>query len=301
MKQIRWSRALVHVACLCGASLSMAQPSSGNGLGVPQAWMSPDVSAAWEMGFKGAGATMIFVDDFNSRSRFNGNLGEGLKRLRHGEWTLREASLIAPEANARGQDFNSGRAVTLSSGLNVINMSYGIYGRSNGRSNFNRQEQSIIGYATNGQAVVSKAAGNDGVHLDRPNARGQVDTLNLALRDKPTVIFVGALSTNGSTQAPADLASYSNKAGTDTRLQNHFLVVGTEGSKTMLNGTSFAAPIVTGYAAIVGSKFTTATPVQITNQLLNTARTDTIRRYDPVLHGRGEASLSRALAPVGIQ
>ena len=63
----------------------------------------------------------------------------------------------------------------------------------------------------------------------------------------------------------------------------------------------FAAPIVTGYTAILGSKFTAATPVQITNQLLNTARKDTISGYNVAVHGRGEASLTRALAPVSIK
>lgn len=58
---------------------------------------------------------------------------------------------------------------------------------------------------------------------------------------------------------------------------------------------------VSGYAAILGSKFTSATPTQITNQLLDTARTDTLVNYNPVTYGRGEASLSRALAPVSIR
>jgi subtilisin family serine protease len=79
------------------------------------------------------------------------------------------------------------------------------------------------------------------------------------------------------------------------------LVVGVEGNKTGLYGTSFAAPIISGYAAILGSKFTTATPTQITNQLLNTARKDTVLGYNPQLHGRGEASIKNALAPVTIQ
>jgi subtilisin family serine protease len=70
---------------------------------------------------------------------------------------------------------------------------------------------------------------------------------------------------------------------------------------TGLAGTSFAAPIVSGYAAIIGSKFRTATPTQITNQLLTTARQDTIANYNAAMHGRGEASLARALSPVTIK
>ena len=84
-------------------------------------------------------------------------------------------------------------------------------------------------------------------------------------------------------------------------LQQQFLVVGVAGSNTGLYGTSFAAPVISGYAAVLGSKFTTATPTQITNQLLSTARQDTISGYKASLHGRGEASLSRALAPKTIK
>jgi hypothetical protein len=35
--------------------------------------------------------------------------------------------------------------------------------------------------------------------------------------------------------------------------------------------------------------------------LLNTARKDTIAGYDVALHGRGEASITRALAPAKIK
>ena len=52
---------------------------------------------------------------------------------------------------------------------------------------------------------------------------------------------------------------------------------------------------------MLGSKFTTATPTQITNRLLDTARTDTLAGYTAAKFGKGEASLSRALAPVSIR
>jgi subtilisin family serine protease len=95
--------------------------------------------------------------------------------------------------------------------------------------------------------------------------------------------------------------NYSNFAGSDATVQKNFLVVGVEGSKTGLYGTSFAAPVITGYAAILGGKFTTATPTQVANQLLVTARQDTLADYSAAKYGRGEASLTRALAPVTIR
>ncbi|WP_192177385.1 S8 family serine peptidase [Mesorhizobium amorphae] len=268
-----------------------------------QSWMSPDVGAAWAKGYKGKGVTITVVDDFSSSSRFSGNFGLGVQYQRHGEWTREEASMIAPSATIRSKDFSTGSAVKLATGLNVLNLSYGMYapqGYSTSQIGWAPEEASIISYATKGSAVVSKAAGNDSVAVGGVTD-GQQDYLDLALVGKASAIFVGALSTNGTTSNPAQLAWYSNYAGSNPLVQSHFLVVGVEGDKTGLYGTSFAAPIISGYAAIIGSKFTKATATQITNDLLKTARTDTLVNYDPSVYGKGEASLSRALAPVSIR
>jgi subtilisin family serine protease len=267
-----------------------------------QSWMSPDVGAAWAAGYKGQSVTITMVDDFSSSDRFSGNFGIGVQTQRHGEWTREEASMIAPSATIRSKDFSTGSAVSLAGGRNVLNLSYGMYTTAGYGVNqiwWAPEEASIINYATRGTAVVSKAAGNDSVAVGGVTG-GQQDYLDLALIGKSTAIFVGALSTNGTTANKAQLAWYSDYAGSNPLVQSHFLVVGVEGDKTGLYGTSFAAPIISGYAAIIGSKFTKATPVQITNDLLNTARTDTLVNYDPSIYGKGEASLSRALAPVAI-
>lgn len=267
--------------------------------------MHTDVGSAWSQGYKGQGTNIIDVDDFSSTSKFSGNFNGTTKTQRHGEWTRDEMSLIAPSATITSLDYNNSSAsVPLSkTGLNIINASYGLFaktGYATNQINFGTLQNSVINDAKLGSAIVSKAAGNYGVAVNG-SYNGTSDYLNLALKGAPTAIYVGALNTNGSTTQKATLASYSNYAGSDTTIQKQFLVVGVEGSKTGLYGTSFAAPIVSGYAAILGSKFTTATPTQITNQLLNTARTDTIANYSAAVYGRGEASLSRALAPVSIK
>ena len=272
---------------------------------VLQPWMHQDIGAAWKQGFQGQGATITVVDDFSSASKYSGIMNGTTETQRHGEWTREESSLVAPSATMKSVDYNnSSTALVLNPGLNVVNGSYGLYakkGYSVSQIGFGTLQTSVINSAKNGTAVVVKAAGNDSVAINAANASGNQDYLNLALKGAPSAIYVGALNTNGSTSAKATLAKYSNTAGTDTAMQSHYLVAGVEGNKTGLYGTSFAAPIVSGYAAVLGSKFTTATPTQITNQLLATARTDTIVGYKAAIHGRGEASLSRALAPVSIK
>jgi subtilisin family serine protease len=285
---------VITIACgILLSNVSMAQ--------TVQSWMSPEVGDAWRQNYKGSGVTITVVDDFRSNSRFSGNLGYGVANMRHGEWTYNEALMIAPAATMRADDFNTAGAVALNRGLNVLNLSYGMYIAPNVAFRWGSQEQSIVSYATNGNAVISKAAGNDAVAVNSVNRNGQIDALNYSLKGTKSAIFVGALSKNGTTTSQASMASYSNTAGTDTTVQKQFLVVGVEGNKTGLYGTSFAAPIVSGYAAIIGSKFTAANATQITNQLLNTARQDTIASYNASIHGRGEASLTRALAPVVIK
>lgn len=268
-----------------------------------QDWMSPEVADAWNDGYTGQGVTITVIDDFNSDDRFRGNLGLGNQFQTHGEWTFQQAGMIAPDATMVAKDYYTRGAVRLKRrGLNVLNLSYGIYApasRDPDSIRWSLQERSIISHAELGKAVVVKAAGNDAVAVDGITG-GSVDALNVALIGTQSVLFVGALDTNGTTSNPASLASYSNFAGSNTEVQEHFLVVGVDGDMTGLYGTSFAAPIVTGYSAILGSKFTTATPVDITNRLLDTARTDTISGYDVAIHGQGEASVARALAPNSI-
>ena len=133
------------------------------------------------------------------------------------------------------------------------------------------------------------------------------DYLNLQLIGAQGAIFVGALDGNGTVEIPASIASYSTIAGSDSAVQVMFLVVGVDSSEMGgLAGTSFAAPIVSGYAGILGDKFydilTNEPPpaALVVDRLLETARTDTIQSYSVSVYGQGEADLSRALAPLSI-
>jgi len=270
-----------------------------------QPWMSNDVPAAWNQGFTGAGTRIVMVDDFTSVGRIRGNIGLGSQVANHGTWVTNFAAAIAPGASAAAHDFNSRRSVALQANtLNILNLSYSMYassGFSADQIGWSSQERSIINFANSGQAIVVKAAGNDATIIGSGNRRGTTDYLNSALIGQQSTIFVGALNSNGTPTAKTSLAGYSNRPGTDVTIQNQFVSVGVRRDITGLAGTSFAAPIVSGYAAIIGSKFRTASPTQIANQLLSTARQDTITNYNPALHGRGEASLARALSPVTIR
>lgn len=301
---------------LMASSLVVAAPGGGKGGGKKGGdstteqpnyynWMHSDVKQAWADGYTGAGTTITVVDDFTSNWGYYGNLTGTEQLLRHGEWTYTQASLIAPDANMRADDFNDGNTVRLARrSFNILNLSYGMFAQTGwdvNNINWSNQEQSIINYATDGRAVIAKAAGNDAVAVGTATADGYEDYLATALIGTQSTLFVGALDGNGSTTDQASMAWYSNTAGTNTTVQSQYLVVGVEGDQTGLYGTSFAAPIISGYSAILHSKFTKASPTQVAQQLLDTARIDTVANYDASIYGQGEASLSRALAPVAIQ
>jgi len=265
-------------------------------------WMSPDVQGAWGDGYLGQGVTMTFVDDFTSRSRLFGNLGDGITRMRHGEWTSTEGSMIAPSATIVKDDFYSEDPIALAANkFNVVNLSYGFVdpaaNYTDGWASAYPQEESIIEAATTGAALIAKSAGNSGVAVGTPDSDGVLDYLGKGLIGTQSTIFVGALDSNGTTSNKASLASYSNYAGSDADVQSHFLVVGVESGMTGLAGTSFAAPIVAGYGAILSNKFPGASPTQVADKLLSTARRDTVVDYNASIYGMGEASLANALAP----
>lgn len=290
MKQLTF-KTLALAALITSASTAFAQ----------QAWLyqSPEVWAAWQQGYKGQNTVINIHDDFTTEDGFN-----------HGSWVSWFAATTAPSASVVGHQYGGQAIVGITPNkLNIFNLSYG-YWSTGGSGTYVASTEAIIGYAANGQAIVTKAAGNDAVPVGQaagaaaqyPQYRGLVDGVNLRLAGQQSAILVGALSKNGTTASPASMASYSNTAGTSPVVQRNFLVVGVDSSTNgNVAGTSFAAPIVAGYAAILGSKFTNASATAVTNQLLNTARTDTVAGYNPAIYGRGEASITRALAPASIR
>ena len=244
--------------------------------------------------------------------------------------------------NFTGTAFDiNGTNLISSKSINVINMSWSfIYSANNWNCNngcgtaptnvvYNAGISSLANTYTNlnsvlngtstvtnltnfANAVIVQSAGNDALDSKyNLNALGLSGDTNIQGR----LLVVGALNKNGTVASPATIASYSNTAGTNTSISDRFVVangtmpwnagsVKINGSNFPANysGTSFAAPQVAGYTAIVMQKFPNLSASNTSNIILDTARTDTLScspSCDPTIYGKGEASLSRALAPVG--
>ena len=187
--------------------------------------------------------------------------------------------------------------------LKVMNLSLGSFKTNASQnaiiySNYLKVANSIN---VNSDMVYVKAAGNSSCFISQQNC----DPINAVLYGSKKfgskVIIVGALD-----QAGGSIASYSNFAGA---YSDRFVVEDGRGIIGMNGryeqGTSFSAPRVTGYVAIVSQKFPNLNAEQLSNVILQTARYDTLKcnnsstGCDKAIYGQGEASLSRALAPVG--
>ena len=172
-------------------------------------------------------------------------------------------------------------------------------------------------------AVIVKAAGNDSIPSDKePLVKALAGNSSIS----PRLLVVGALNLVGFTNAPATISNYSNTASSDSSVSSRFLVasgttpfgtgylarngvpieattsVDPDGTALGNVGTSYAAPRVAGYVAILRSKFPNLNAEKSASIMLDTARYDTLScnpNCNPAIYGKGEASLSRALAPVG--
>ncbi len=243
--------------------------------------------------------------------------------------------------NSVGKAGSTGSALTSPVSTNVINMSLGFTPCNNGcggapttadfatltstSSGWNNNVVALLNTTSNGfnisnmlNSVVVKSAGN--AYQD-----AKYDTTTAALVENASIasrlLVVGALDKNGSTSNKANIDKligssqyYSNYAGSNTAISDRFvfaygrdpyasLAVAFNGTGSPVGqGTSYAAPVVAAYAAVVMQKFPNLDAVKTSSIILDTARYDTLTCYpncDPAIWGRGEASLSRALAPVG--
>jgi hypothetical protein len=243
--------------------------------------------------------------------------------------------------NSVGKAANTGSDLTTPVNTNVINMSLGFTPCNNGcggaptpadfatltstSSGWNTNVVALLNTGSNGfnisnmvNSVVVKSAGN--AFQD-----AKYDTTTAALVANTSIasrlLIVGALDRNGTTSSKANIDTligttryYSNYAGTNVAISDRFVFaygrdpyssysVAFNGTGSPVGqGTSFAAPVVAGYAAVVMQKFPNLDAIKTSSIILDTARYDTLTCFpacDPTIWGRGEASLSRALAPVG--
>jgi hypothetical protein len=304
-----WGQTLSGQGCFSQCGPNIGQPAS-------------EVMDAWKLGWTGKGANVL-IEDFIYES--------------HGAITSLLAYRYSPGATFYGWNIDpyslntslvdkDNNNVPIKPGvlikLGVVNASYvGLNRLADYRDVTSRfMNPSFQGQVNYSDAVITKAAGNDTLPSEN-------EPINKAMAGIPSLsnrlLIVGALNQAGDVNSPAYIASYSNTAGTDPSVNSRYLVasgttpfgngdlavnglaINSTNSYYSNAGTSYAAPRVAGMVAIVRSKFPNLNASQTASIMLDTARYDTLTCYktlagcNPNIYGKGEASLSRALAPVG--
>ena len=161
-------------------------------------------------------------------------------------------------------------------------------------------------------AVITKAAGNE-------TADAGFEPLNVAYARNasigPRLLIVGATEGYYDQDGGVEIASYSNFAGSDPVIRARFIVANGDSPlsaaafingrpvSTAGRGTSYAAPRVAGYVALLRHKFPNLTANYSADIILDTATyeglscaPDDCREN---IYGQGRVDIARALAPVG--
>ena len=300
-------------------------PVQGYYLGSGPTFTTPseDVLAAWNNGWTGSGKNILTVDTYENAANCNPFSSDNLSNC-HGITTALISGLttaigatrylLDASGTASIRNFNGTVATPVS--MNVVNLSYTYTGAD--AQFYSNITTSFLGSNYQGfdlsNAVITKAAGNTSVTSNNDVfSKTLADNSNTAAR----LLIVGAVDGNGSPSSRVSIASYSNTAGTYAPIANRFVLANGNApwatGGVYMNGwsipggptnagTSYAAPLVAGYAAIIQQKFPGLNAANTSNIILDTARYDTLTCYpscDTSIYGKGEASLSRALAPVG--
>lgn len=184
------------------------------------------------------------------------------------------------DAITRGVD------VARAAGARVINISLG-------GSDMPANLRAAIGRATANGIVVVIAAGNDGTA--EPDAFASV--ANDAAVARGQVIIAGSVSATDA------ISSFSDRAGSSaaaflTAVGERVRAPDETDTAYLWSGTSFAAPQISGAAALLAQAFPNLSGAQIVEILLRTARDVGATGVDAV-YGNGVVDLTRAFQPVG--
>ena len=292
-----------------------------------------EVIDAWNQGWTGKGVNVVVADSFDSPNTHGVIVTSLVARYAIGSSYFGIPLDIYSQSTTNVFFIDGTRAnLQTTKNIGVINTSFGA-NYSNGtsdsaraitdnnlalmRSNWTNILKGSVGFVYQGinltDAVITKSAGNDAITSDKESfVKAYADDSSINGR----LLVVGALDFDSN--GKGFIASYSNTAGTNTNVKNRFVTasggtpfstgdiylngIRVNGSDFGSTGTSFAAPRVAGYAAIIRQKFPNLDAVKTSSIILDTARYDTLScnpNCDSNIYGAGQASLSRALAPVG--
>jgi subtilisin family serine protease len=178
---------------------------------------------------------------------------------------------VVPDGDERDKDVANGIRWAVDHGANVINMSFG--------KSYSPQKSAVdeaVRYADAHGVLMVHAAGNDGARLDTfPNFPSRN---YLGGGQARNWIEVGAVSWKGADSLVATFSNFGKEEVDVFAPGVDILSTFPDGKYERISGTSMAAPVVTGVAALLMSYFPDLTADQVKHVILASAASHATQR-----------------------
>lgn len=180
-----------------------------------------------------------------------------------------------PDGDERDKDVANAIRYAVDNGASIINMSFG-----KGYSPYKEVVDKAVKYARKNDVLLVHAAGNDGKENDFtnnfPNDRyAKRGFLGLGPKEADNWIEVGALSYENGENLAASFSNYSPEI-VDVFAPGMAIYATVPNDKyQFLQGTSMAAPVVAGVAAVLRSYFPDLTAAQVKEVIMASAKKQT--------------------------
>lgn len=175
-----------------------------------------------------------------------------------------------PAGDERDKDVANAIYYAVDNGAKVINMSFG-----KGYSPYKEVVDAAVRYAAKHDVLIVHAAGNEGMEVDGANNYPSDKYLKKGLfgpKYAPNWIEVGAANWEGGENLAASFSNYSPEYVDLFAPGTEIYSTAPDGEYRYLAGTSMAAPVVAGVAAVLRSYFPDLTAEQVKE--IMTASTD---------------------------
>lgn len=177
---------------------------------------------------------------------------------------------IIPDGDERDKDVANAIKYAVDNGALVINMSFG-----KGYSPEKYLVDNAMKYAAKHDVLLVLGAGNESTDIDADPKYPSDTYANkkfLASKGARNMLSVGALSPDGGELAIAEFSNYGKKE-VDVFAPGVYIYSTTPDSTyEYLSGTSMAAPVVSGVAALIRSRYPDLSAVQVKEVIMESAR-----------------------------
>lgn len=176
---------------------------------------------------------------------------------------------VVPDGDERDKDIANSIRYAVDNGAKVINMSFG-----KGYAKDKQIVDEAVRYAMEHDVLLIHAAGNDGQDIDQnPNFPNKyyVDSLGINQGTADAWITVGAIAWENNADLVATFSNYGQKT-VDVfapGVKIHSTVPGSEYKD--MDGTSMAAPVVSGLAALIRSYFPEFSATEVKDIIMQSA------------------------------